>query len=163
MDRVARRHGPRAAGPHAGSQAGKEVAVPKGAVQQVGLVEVGPVGRCAVFQSLGFKRLLCAEVGTGETVADAEQGLLVADAKVGVGVLGKRGRCDERNLEEDRVLDAVRGKGRTAVGEFAAVVVGEDVLPGTAADGELVAGGTAGEAFGGHPITSARACTGCRG
>ena len=79
---------------------------------------------------------------TGEAVADTEQGLLVTDAEIGMGVMGKRGGLNQGHLSEDCSFGAI-GAHRISAEGFLAAGAGrelEDVFPRTAADAELVAG-----------------------
>ena len=80
---MVREDGGRVVGLHPRGHAGEEESVPEGGVEQVGLVELGPVG-AVVLQYLGG-----VDQRTGETVADGQEGLLVADPEVGVRVLGQ--------------------------------------------------------------------------
>ena len=93
-----------AGGLHPGRQAREEEAVPEGGVEEIGLIELGPVG------AVVLQHLRGVDERAGEAVADGEQRLLIAHAEVGMGVLGQRGGLDERNLGEDDafVVFAVR-------------------------------------------------------
>jgi len=103
-------------GLHLRGDAGQEESVPESGVEQVALVEVRPV-RAVVLERL----LRRVDQRRSETVADAEQGLLVADAEIGVRVLGQGDRLEERHFGQDGFLRP-RGTGRvSAEGDPAAV------------------------------------------
>ena len=93
--RMIRERSGRAFRAHPRGEAGKEEAVPEGGVEEIGLIELRPVG-AVVLQYLGG-----VNERAGEAVADGEQGLLVADSEVSMRVLGERGRLHEGNLGQD--------------------------------------------------------------
>ena len=77
---------------HPRGEAGKEESVPQGGIEEIGLVELGPVG-AVVLEYFGG-----GDQGAGEAVPYGQEGLLVADPEVGVRVLGQRSRLHERDF-----------------------------------------------------------------
>ena len=136
---------------HLRGRARKEEAVPEGGVEKIALIVVRPA------LPVVLEGLLRVDQWRSETVPYAEQGLLVADAEVGVRILSQRDRLEERDFSEDGFLRA-RGAGRVAsVGDPSAVgrrdhracegsVREAGSVPGSVANRELVARGGAGRA-----------------